>query len=93
MGITSLAKAQEAMQLKYWLEFRIQYDKRLAAFIFLSFCQIHYVFLMQALEYQVQQGMAEGIRQDIFLVPLGAQHEYGHELHASTCVIKLLAAL
>ena len=48
---------------------------------------------MQALEYQVQQGMAEGIRQDIFLVPLGAQHEYGHELHASTCVIKLLAAL
>ena len=48
---------------------------------------------MQALEYQVQQGMAEGIQQDVFLVPMGAQHEYGKELHASTCVLKLLTSL
>ena len=44
----------------------------------------------QALEYQVAQGVAEGTRQELYLVPLGAQHEYGPELHSNVCVVKLL---
>lgn len=43
-----------------------------------------------ALEYQMQQGVAEAARQDLYLVPLGAQHEYGAELHSNVCVLKLL---
>eukprot|EP00884_Botryococcus_braunii_P009390 jgi/Botrbrau1/18452/Bobra.0072s0035.1 len=43
-----------------------------------------------ALEYQVQQGLADGARQPIFLMPLTAQHEYGQPLQASACVIRLL---
>ena len=45
---------------------------------------------MQALEYQMQQGVAEAARQDLYLVPLAAQHEYGPELHSNVCVLKLL---
>ena len=45
---------------------------------------------MQALEYQMQQGIAEAARQDVCLMPLGAQHEYGPELHSNVCVLKLL---
>lgn len=43
-----------------------------------------------ALEYQMQQGVAEAARQDLYLMPLGAQHEYGAELHSNICVLKLL---
>lgn len=46
--------------------------------------------VMQALEYQMQQGVAEAARQDLYLMPLGAQHEYGAELHSNICVLKLL---
>jgi hypothetical protein len=46
--------------------------------------------VMQALEYQMQQGVAEAARQDLYLMPLGAQHEYGAELHSNVCVLKLL---
>jgi len=45
---------------------------------------------VQALEYQMQQGVAEAARQDLYLMPLGAQHEYGAELHSNVCVLKLL---
>ena len=45
---------------------------------------------MQALEYQMQQGVAEAARQDLYLMPLAAQHEYGPELHSNVCVLKLL---
>ncbi|KAK9811024.1 hypothetical protein WJX73_007287 [Symbiochloris irregularis] len=43
-----------------------------------------------ALEYQMQQGVAEGVRAQFFLVPLSAIHEYGPELKACVCNIKLL---
>ena len=45
---------------------------------------------VQALEYQMQQGVAEGVRAGIYLMPLGAQHEYGPELKAGVCMLKLL---
>lgn len=45
-----------------------------------------------ALEYQMQQGVAEGVRANVFLMPLSAQHKYGPELKASVCVLKLLSA-
>lgn len=44
----------------------------------------------QALEYQMQQGVADAARQDLYLMPLAAQHEYGAELHSNFCVLKLL---
>ncbi len=44
----------------------------------------------QALEYQMQQGVTEGVRTGIHLMPLGAQHEYGPELRAGVCMLKLL---
>lgn len=40
----------------------------------------------------MQQGVAEGVRANVFLMPLSAQHEYGPELKASVCVLKLLSA-
>ncbi|KAK9809996.1 hypothetical protein WJX72_003097 [[Myrmecia] bisecta] len=43
-----------------------------------------------ALEYQMQQGMAEGTRQSWYLVPQSVQHEYGPEMQASCCVIRVL---
>ena len=45
---------------------------------------------MQALEYQMQQGVADAARQDLYLMPLAAQHEYDPELHSNVCVLKLL---
>ena len=45
---------------------------------------------LQALEYQMQQGVADAARQDLYLMPLAAQHEYGPELHSTVCVLKLL---
>ena len=44
----------------------------------------------QALEYQMQQGLADGARQDVFLMPRGVQHEYGPPLHANVCIVQLL---
>ena len=38
----------------------------------------------------MQQGVAEGVRAQFFLVPLSAIHEYGPELRACVCNIKLL---
>ena len=46
--------------------------------------------VVQALEYQMQQGLADAARQDLYVVPLAAQHEYGAPLHAMTCILKLL---
>lgn len=45
---------------------------------------------LQALEYQMQQGVADAARQDLYVMPLAAQHEYGAELHSNVCVLKLL---
>ena len=46
--------------------------------------------MWQALEYQMQQGVAEGVRAGVYLMPLSAQHDYGPELKAGTCMLKLL---
>lgn len=45
---------------------------------------------LQALEYQMQQGLADGARENLFLMPQSAQHEYGPPLHANVCVVRLL---
>jgi hypothetical protein len=52
-------------------------------------CQIR-PHAAQALEYQMQQGIAEGTRQDAVLMPLSARHQHGPELHANVCVLRLL---
>lgn len=38
----------------------------------------------------MQQGVAEGVRAGVFLMPLSAQHEYGPELKAAVCMLRLL---
>jgi len=43
-----------------------------------------------ALEYQMQVGLREGRRSEVFLVPKGPRHSYGPELHTECAVIKLL---
>ena len=44
-----------------------------------------------ALEYHLQQGLAEGAATDLFLVPRSeAVHRYADELHAQGCVLRLL---
>lgn len=43
-----------------------------------------------ALEWQMQQGMAEGAKIDAYLMPAGARHEFGNELHSEVAIIKLL---
>ncbi|KAG1652179.1 hypothetical protein FOA52_004801 [Chlamydomonas sp. UWO 241] len=43
-----------------------------------------------ALEYQVQQGIAGAVKDDLMLVPSGPRHAFGPELHASACVLRLL---
>ena len=43
-----------------------------------------------AMEYQMQQGLHEGKRQDMYLVPLSARHKLGAPLHHEMCVIRLL---
>ncbi len=48
------------------------------------------VFMMQALEYQMQQGLADAARQDLYIMPMGAQHKYEPPLHATTCILRLL---
>ena len=39
---------------------------------------------------RMQQGMAEGARQDLYLVPESAFHQYGQELHSAAFVLRLL---
>ena len=48
-------------------------------------------FKMQALEYQMQQGMAEGGQQPVFIMPRSAQHTYEPPLQSACCLIRLLA--
>ncbi len=49
------------------------------------------VFVLQALEYQVQQGIASGAsKEELLLMPLTSKHVYGPELHSKVVVIKLL---
>ena len=51
------------------------------------------LWCLQALEYQMQQGVADAARQDLYLMPFAAQHEYGAELHSNVCVLKLLQSV
>lgn len=44
----------------------------------------------QALEYQMQQGMAEGAAQALYLVPRSALHSYGPRLAGGACMLRLL---
>ena len=46
----------------------------------------------QALEYQMQQGMAEGGKQPVFIMPRTAAHTYGPPLQSACCLIRLLAS-
>ena len=48
---------------------------------------------MQALEYQMQQGIAAAARVDAFLAPASARHAYGPEMHAEACVVRVLREL
>ena len=48
------------------------------------------VTMMQALEYQMQQGLADTARQDLYIMPMGAQHKFELPLHATTCILRLL---
>lgn len=43
-----------------------------------------------AMEYQMQQGINEGKRIDMYLVPTSARHSLGPEIHHDVCLIKLL---
>jgi len=60
-------------------------------------CGISYVksyphgSIVQALEYQMQQGMAEGGQQQVFLMPRSAAHTYGPPLQSACCLLRLLA--
>lgn len=49
-----------------------------------------YFLFLQALEYQTQQGIAEGTRVDAYLVPAGPRHRYGEELHSEVAAVRLL---
>ena len=51
-----------------------------------------FCFILQALEYQTQQGIAEGTRTDAYLVPTGPRHAYGDELHSEVAAIRLLSS-
>ncbi|EIE26704.1 hypothetical protein COCSUDRAFT_11853 [Coccomyxa subellipsoidea C-169] len=44
-----------------------------------------------ALEYQMQQGMAEGMQQPLFLMPQTALHSYGPPLQGTACTVCLLS--
>ncbi len=48
--------------------------------------------VLQALEYQMQQGMAEGAKQQVFLMPRSAAHTYGPPLQSACCLLRLLQA-
>jgi len=42
------------------------------------------------LEFQVQQGLTQGMHVDLYLMPHGARHGLGPELHGQGCVVRLL---
>ena len=46
---------------------------------------------LQALEYQMQQGLAGAARDNVYIMPLGAQHSYGPRYQANACCVKLLS--
>ena len=48
--------------------------------------------MLQALEYQMQQGIAEGGQQQVFLMPRSAAHTYGPPLQSACCMLRLLAS-
>lgn len=48
--------------------------------------------MLQALEYQMQQGMAEGGQQQAFLMPRSALHTYGPPLQSTCSLLRLLHA-
>ena len=43
-----------------------------------------------ALEYQVQQGIVAGSKEELLLMPLLPRHVLGPELHSNVAVIRLL---
>ena len=45
---------------------------------------------LQALEYQVQQGIVGAAKEDMLLMPQTPKHSYGPELHTPVAVLKLL---
>ena len=49
--------------------------------------------LPQALEYQLQQGIADTAKVDACLVPAGARHDYAPEAHCAVGVIRRLQQL
>ena len=49
--------------------------------------------LPQALEYQLQQGIADTAKIDACLVPAGARHDYAPEAHCAVGVIRRLQEL
>ena len=49
--------------------------------------------LLQALEYQLQQGIADTAKVDACLVPAGARHDYAPEAHCAVGVIRRLQEL
>ena len=40
----------------------------------------------------MQQGLADTARQDLYIMPMSAQHKYQPPLHATTCILRLLDA-
>lgn len=46
-----------------------------------------------ALEYQMQQGLVDGVRTEAYLAPMSARHCHGSELHTATCVLRFLKAV
>lgn len=49
--------------------------------------------LLQALEYQLQQGIADTAKVDACLMPASARHSYGPEAHCAVGVIRMLQEL
>ena len=46
--------------------------------------------LIQALEYQVQQGIVGGAKEELLLMPLMPRHVMGPELHSNVAVLRLM---
>ena len=44
----------------------------------------------QALEYQVQQGIVGGAKEELLLMPLMPRHVMGPELHSNVAVLRLM---
>jgi len=47
--------------------------------------------LLQALEYQMQQGLSGAARDSLYLMPKGLQHVYGPCYQANACTVELLS--